>query len=518
MKRRLILFFSLSLGLIALFLIQPRARIASVSGEPLEALPPSVAGRFYPSDADTLRADIARYLESANPPEIEGEIVAAIVPHAGYIYSGPVAAYAYKALARQAARSAADAVVILAFNHRGGYPDVSVYYEGAVETPLGRKEVNEKVARKFMDSHERLSFSRRIFVGEHSAEVQIPFLQSVLPDVPIVPVMFGRQGRANVEAVVEGLEGIAKENRILVVATTDLSHYNPYEKANALDRETVDLMVEGDPQKMARYISEHSDRMCGPAPVLAVLSFAQSRGARPLLLKYANSGDTAGRKDAVVGYAALVFVKENEPRKESKSPQTSAISAERAGESESEYLSDDDKKTLLRLARNSLELYVREKKILTVDPPASARLRENGAAFVTLRKDGRLRGCIGSMVAEQPLHETVIRMAVAAAAHDPRFPPVSSEELEDVHIEISVNTPFRPVSGPDEIVLGKHGVVVSKGFRRGVFLPHVATETGWTKEEFLRNLCAQKAGLPPDAYKEDAKLSVFTSIVFEEEL
>ncbi len=491
----------------------------SVSGKKLGVLPPSVAGAFYPADADKLRADIGRYLESASPPAIDGEIAAVIVPHAGYIYSGPVAAYAYKAIARQAEKwsgdgdKGLDAVFVLAFSHRGGFNGVSVYYEGSVETPLGRAAVNEKIAGEFMSLHPRLSFSQRVFQGEHSAEVQIPFLQSILPDVPIVPVIFGQQGVSNIEAVSDALVKIAEKYRILVVATSDLSHYHPYEEANALDGETVRLIVDGNPRKMVRHIDEHSGAMCGPAPVVAALSFAESRHAAPVLLKYANSGDTAGRKDAVVGYASIAFVR-NESAKADKPGAGNASGAETEAE---DYLSDEDKETLLRLARSSVESIVRDKKILAVEAPEGETLRANGAGFVTLKINGRLRGCVGRMEAVTPLYQTIVQMAAAAATQDRRFRPVKPEELDDIHIEISVNTPLRPVAGPEDITLGKHGVVVAKGLRQGVFLPQVADETGWSKDEFLRNLCAHKAGLEPDAYKDGARLYVFSSIVFEEE-
>jgi len=485
--------------------------------EPSAVLRPSVAGSFYPGDADVLRKDIEGYLKAAKLPEIDGEIVAAVVPHAGYIYSGPVAAHAYRAIGEQAERhkqgggAAPEAVVILAFSHRVPYSYVSVYYKGAVKTPLGQAAVAEAIARELMDSDPRLSFSERVFSGEHSMEVQIPFLQTVLPDVPVVPVIFGRQNLENIEAVSKALEKLAEKHRILVVATTDLSHHTPYEKCNALDKETTDMILKGDPRKMAQYASENSGRMCGPAPLLSALSFAKSQGAEPVLLKYANSGDTSGKKDAVVGYAAVVFVKRGES-------EAGDNSAERKTEEETEeYLTKEDRDYLLGLARRSIESVLIDRKQLVVEPPSSERLRENGAAFVTLRKDGRLCGCIGRLEAETPLYKTVIYMAAAAATQDRRFRPVRPQELDEIHVEVSVNTPLRPVSGPEEIVLGKHGVVVSKGFRQGVYLPHVATETGWSKEQFLGSLCRDKAGLAPDAYKNGAQLYVFTSIVFEEE-
>jgi hypothetical protein len=486
-------------------------------GEPPAVLRPSVAGSFYPANPETLRNALDTYIKSADPPRIEGEIVAAIVPHAGYIYSGPVAAYAYKAIRDQEKKRGAearklDAVVVLGFSHRGRYPKVSVYYAGAVETPLGLAPVNEAIGAELMESGERLSFDRAVFAGEHSLEVQAPFIQAILPDIPLVPVIFGRQGAANIEAVGKGLEKIARDKRIMVVATTDLSHYRPYAGANSLDGETIDVILKGSAKDMARYVDERRDSMCGPAPVLAALAFAESQGAKPVLLKYANSGDTAGRKDAVVGYAAIVFVKKQSS--DGAKAHEAENESDAAGE---EYLSEHDKAALLDLARKSVESIVRKKRLPSIEKPAGDKLRANGAAFVTLHKNGKLRGCIGRMDAATPLYETVVRMAAAAAVQDPRFRPVSADELKDICIEISVNTPLRQVSGADEIVMGKHGVVVSNGMRRGVFLPQVATETGWSKEEFLENLCAQKAGLPRDAYKNGAKLSVFESIVFEEE-
>jgi hypothetical protein len=473
---------------------------------------------FYSSDADTLRSNIRRYLEQAEKREIDGEIVAVLVPHAGYQYSGPVAAHAYKAIAddvrRRKPEERPEAVVVLAFSHRSDYAGVSVYYKGAMETPLGRAHVHERIARELMASDSCFSFSERVFAGEHSAEVQIPFLQVVLPDVPLVPVVFGRQNVGNIEAVSKGLTKVAEKNRIVLVATTDLSHFHPYDAANSMDSEIVQSILRGSPREMAAFIDQNYGRMhgpCGPGPVLAVLSYAESLGAAPVLLKYANSGDVTGDKGAVVGYAAIAFVRKKD------SGEKAAKSAVEEIQTESFSLSEEDKKTLLKLARISLESFIREGRMVEIAPPSSKALTENGAAFVTLHKAGNLRGCIGSMEARAPLYQTVMRMAVAAGTEDPRFPPVRPEELDDIHIEVSVNTPLREVSGADEVILGTHGVVVEKGFRRGVFLPQVATETGWTKEEFLGNLCVHKAGLPADAYKKDAKLYVFSSIIFEEE-
>lgn len=494
---------------------EPSMRVEGAAPPAPPVIRPSFAGTFYPADGKALRREISGYLKSANVPEIEGEIVALIVPHAGYMYSGPVAAYAYEALRRQVSgkndTQRLDAAVVLGFSHRVRYPLVSVYYAGAMETPLGKALVNERLSLELLNSSPNVSFSEKVFSGEHSLEAQLPFIQTVLPDTQVVPILFGSQNFQNVQAVVDGLLKLAHKSRIVLIATTDLSHYKPYEEATELDKETLQRILSGDPRRLAQFLSEHYDRMCGPAPVLAAISFAESQQAEPVLLKYANSGDTAGTKDGVVGYAAVAFVKRDSQKDAGDAPGYVAPDFDM-----SDYLTDEDKRTLLRLARQSLESFVREKRILTVEPPASPRLQQDGASFVTFKKGGQLRGCIGQMNATTPLYRSVIDMAVAAASQDHRFPPVREEELDDIHIEVSVNTPLRPVSGPDEIVLGKHGVVVTRGLRQGVFLPQVAAGTGWTKQEFLENLCVHKAGLEPDAYKKGAKLYVFSSIVFGE--
>ncbi|MBI4830295.1 MAG: AmmeMemoRadiSam system protein B [Candidatus Lindowbacteria bacterium] len=328
---------------------EPQGPASSEKVEMPAVIQPSVAGSFYPANADALNTDIAGYLKSANPPKIEGEIIAVIVPHAGYPYSGPIAAYAYKAISEQArdAERKLDSVVVVAFNHRGAAKGVSVYHRGAMETPLGKQPVNETVAREFMASDPRISFVRGAFVGEHSAEVQLPFIQTILPDTPLVPIVFGQQGFEEVEAVSAGLERIARKNRVLVVGTSDLSHYNPYSRANAIDAETVNQILKGNPREMARYVTQHYDRLCGPGPVLAVLSYAESKGAEPVLLKYANSGDTAGSKDSVVGYAAIAFVKKKTPGSGKATDRAPSAPGSRS-ESDSYSLSDGDKETLLR--------------------------------------------------------------------------------------------------------------------------------------------------------------------------
>lgn len=242
--------------------------------------------------------------------------------------------------------------------------------------------------------------------------------------------------------------------------------------------------------------------MCGYGAVSATLLALKKLGADSIeILKYANSGDTTGVLGRVVGYLSAVIFKRADVKEEDEGME----------------LTKEDKQTLLRIARKTLESYL-SKREKPEFKDVSPRLKEIQGAFVTLKKEGKLRGCIGSIVGREPLYLTVRDMAIEAATADPRFPPVRYEELKDIQIEISVLSPLKRVDSSDEIILGKHGVVVKRGFHQGVFLPQVAEETGWSKEEFLSYLCAHKAGLDFDCWKDkDTQLYVFTASVFSEE-
>ncbi len=240
--------------------------------------------------------------------------------------------------------------------------------------------------------------------------------------------------------------------------------------------------------------------MCGFVPTTAALLYARQRGlTHAQMLRYANSGDVTGDRAGVVGYTSIIIYGD---------PQNNE---------DKEALAPAQKKRLLGIARQTMEEYVRTGKILEFRETDPRLSREEGA-FVTIHKEGRLRGCIGNILGRGPLYQTVRDMAIAAAAQDSRFDPVQTQELKDLDIEVSVLSKPRVIQNIDEIVLGKHGVIVSQGpGRQGVFLPQVATETGWSKAEFLNQLCAQKAGLAPDAWKDPkTKIEIFTAQAFDE--
>lgn len=455
----------------------------------------NVAGMFYADDVKVLKDTIANYINEAKlPDDIEGEIVGVVAPHAGYVYSGPVAAYSYKLLQGKSY----DAVIVMAPSHYFPIDEIAVYDGDAFRTPLGDVEINKEVLNDLLKD-EVVVANNKVFEREHALEVQLPFLKFVMPDVKIVPLIYGQVSMDKIEAIAASLAKISSFKNILVVTSTDLSHYHPYDNAKSIDSATVEHILALDSESLINDLMAKTCEACGYAPLLASMEYYSLRGAKAKKLFYANSGDTAGDKDRVVGYVSIA-----------------GLLSDKDKEASSDALSDTNKKDLLNLARESISVYLQNKKKLKPNLNDEVFEQVRGA-FVTLHKNGDLRGCIGNY-GRGPLKNTIVDMAISAATADPRFPAVKLEELEQLDIEISVLSPLRVVESADDIVLGKHGVIVSKGFRQGVFLPQVADETGWTKDEFLSYLCAHKAGLDPDAWKDrSTTLKVFTADVFSEE-
>jgi MEMO1 family protein len=471
----------------------------------------AVAGGFYPANPKILAETVDGYLRLATPPEIKDPIAAIMVPHAGYVYSGPVAAYAYKELEGRDIRT----VILLGNAHRHYLDGIAVYKKGSFETPLGLVPIDEEKTKKLLAASPRIMDRPDIHEGDHVLEVQLPFLQRVLKNFKIVPLLFGSDDPALSKTLADALKTIV-DDKTLIVASTDMSHYPPYENATAADRETLQAISTGQADALDAMLSRHAAErvpnaetfLCGVSGVRTVLLLTQALGPKtPVYLKYANSGDASGDKTRVVGYGAVAFVGKQGTMPPVPPPD----------ESSEAILSKPEKAELLKIARSTVESYVRTRTI-PEHSPASPALNQPLGAFVTLKENGELRGCIGRFEPSEPLYKIVQQMAVSAATQDPRFRPVSAGELGQLNYEISVLSPLRKVPNANEIVPGKHGVSVSKGFHHGVFLPQVATETGWSKEEFLSELCSQKAGLPRDCWKDPGvTLQVFTAEVFSEE-
>ena len=465
-----------------------------------------IAGTWYPGDASTLAGDIRRYLEKVPGQAVGGPVVGLLSPHAGYAYSGQIAAHGYRLIEGQRY----DAVVVIGPSHRVLFRGASVWPSGGYETPLGVVPIDSGLASAILGADPVLNSDRKPHEAEHSVEIQLPFLQVVLGTFAFVPVVMGTQDLRTCEAVADAILGAAKGKNVLVVGSSDLSHFHSYEKARRLDQVIVDLVEKRDYRGLARELEEGSCEACGGGPVVTAMLYAEKSGARGVkVLRYANSGDVTGERRQVVGYLSAAFFRED--------PGDKAMAKKQAGIDMG--LADDEKQALLRIARASIEAELAGKK-----PPAAkgqgtlqGTLEEKRGAFVSLKKRGHLRGCIGFIEAKKPLARTVEEMAVAAAFQDPRFEPLKKAELMDVRLEISVLTPLRKVADVGAIEVGTHGLYVRKGSRAGLLLPQVATEYGWDRDTFLKETC-RKAGLAPDAWRDpETEIYLFSADVFGEE-
>jgi AmmeMemoRadiSam system protein B/AmmeMemoRadiSam system protein A len=472
---------------------------------------PAVAGQFYPGDPVTLTKELSDFFKKARKEPVPGEIVALISPHAGYMYSGQVAAHSFKLLEGLSF----ETVVVISPSHVAYFPGASVYDGGFYETPLGRIPVDTAVAGAVADAEERVFLSTNGHGsaggrGEHSLEVELPFLQLVLGEFKLVPIVMGEQDWATCQALGQALSEALEGKNSLIVASTDLSHFHPYDEAVRLDNIVMDHVNSFDPAGLHSDVASKVCEACGGGPVVATMLAAKGLGAdRAKVLHYANSGDVTGDRSGVVGYMAAVIY-DSEP--DAKGPGRS----ERKRSEVESGLSEDDRETLLNIARSTIEHRVKGEAVPEFDV-ASPILKENRGAFVTIHKQGGLRGCIGYIQAIKPLYMTIQEMAEAAALNDHRFPPVSPEELDALDLEISVLTPLRKISEVNEIETGKHGIVLKKGYHQGVFLPQVATEQGWDRTTFLNEICFKAGIRDKNCWKEkDAEIFIFSAEVFKE--
>jgi hypothetical protein len=474
--------------------------------------PAAVAGQFYPADAAALRSALDGYFRDALPARVAGP-VAIVVPHAGYIYSGQVAADAYQ----QAAGLPIDTVIILGTNHTSGtFRRVSVYNGAGYRTPLGVAKVNRELAAALVKDGGGV-FDDSLHQGEHSVEVQVPFIQYLFPNAAIVPVVVGSSDPDLCRRFGRALAGLAASRRLLIVASSDLSHYPSQRDAATVDRQTLEAIAnlrtdafdESPALAASLRLPGVVTRACGEGPIRVAMEAARALGAvHGTVVSYANSGDTVvGDPDRVVGYGAVVF---------GRGAAGADLDALRRAIPERQGALDAaDKRTLLRLARETLTRYLRT-ETAPLPRGGSPRLLREAGAFVTLRSHGELRGCIGRIQPDGPLIRLVALLSLESALKDPRFSPVQPAELKDIDIEISVLTPMAPVPGPDAIVPGRDGVVLRVGDRSAVFLPQVATEEHWGRVELLDHL-ARKAGLPSGAWRgKNASFLTFQADVFSE--
>ncbi len=393
--------------------------------------------------------------------------------------------------------------VIVASDHQYPLSDpISVWAEGGWETPLGVVPVDESLAQALIEADPRIGFDPAAHENEHPIEMELPFLQRVCPSCTVVPVLMGNADEETVRALSDALLAALPGRRAVLIASSDLSHYPSRDDAMRVDGATLAAIETGDPERvrttmaamMEAGIPNLATCACGEGPILVAMRVAAGLGAETVtVLRYANSADSPyGNPEEVVGYGAVMFWHYEPPD-----------------------LTPQRREALLDLARWTLEVYLEDGTIPPYDTDDPVLTRRSGA-FVTLKEGTVLRGCIGHTRADQPLYQTVQQMAVAAATQDPRFPPLTRDELEEVTIEISVLSPFRRVTDVETIQVGTHGLMIFKEGRQGLLLPQVPVEQGWDRTAFLEGLC-EKAGLPTGCWQEGASLYAFTAIVFGEE-
>ncbi|MEA2038632.1 MAG: AmmeMemoRadiSam system protein B [Thermodesulfobacteriota bacterium] len=474
---------------------------------------PVMAGRFYPGDTRRLSEALKVYFKAAEPP-VGGRPIAIISPHAGYVYSGQISADAFN----QAAGYEYDLVVLLGTNHTmAGFSGVSLFSKGGYRTPLGTAKIDEKTTRELFTEDKEIIFKEPLHRNEHSIEVQVPFVQWLFPKAKIVPAIVATSDTGVCSRFGKALAKVLKGRRALIVASSDFSHYPGYEDAVRVDRTTLDAILTMDlarvkstlQHQIGQNVHNLSTCVCGEGAILTALVAAKALGATcGRLVSYANSGDALiGDRSRVVGYGAVSFFAGSNCTSET---------ADRSFPSEmtNKCVSPDQKEALVCFARETI------RQILEVGTIPLARgfdpvLEKHRGAFVTLKKHGKLRGCMGHMAEDLPLCQAVGTMAIQAAFNDPRFPTVTLNELPDIKIEISVLTPFQPVNQPEDIIVGRDGVLLRKSDRSAVFLPQVALEQGWNRDQMLDHLC-KKAGLPTGSWKNGAQLFTFQAEVFSE--
>ncbi len=469
---------------------------------------PYAAGKFYPQHPDKLKFMLSNLFSKAEDKQTDNAL-AIIVPHAGYVFSGTVAASGINQINKD---QEYEHVFIIGSSHTLAFNGASIYNQGHYITPLGNVRVDISTATELINNHDCFIFEPRAHHEEHGIEVILPFLQYAMKkDVNIVPVLIGSYSPGISEQIGNALKPYFNKHNLFIISS-DFSHYPSYATAKKVDKETADAILKNDPRELIKTTRGHkhenipqlSTSMCGWTSALSVLFITREMDDIDIsVIDYQNSGDSrAGNKDRVVGYYSIVF----------SSNSKNKISMEHFD------LTKDEKEKLLQIARESIIHYLDGQIIPDIDPShLPLALKEDYGAFVTLHKHGKLRGCIGRFNVDGPLYKTIQQIAVSAATKDPRFSAVTTPEIEEIDIEISVLSPMKKIKSINEFELGRHGIYIKKGSQSGTFLPQVAETTGWTKEEFIGHCARDKAGIGWDGWKdEDAEVLIYEARIFSE--
>lgn len=473
---------------------------------------PYAAGSFYPATAGSLQNNLRQLFTSLGNTRPYQGVRAIIVPHAGYVYSGKVAAAGFASVPPDVRVSN---IFLVGSSHRTSFNGASVYNTGDYITPLGPVKVNRDIADKLISSSQYFSYPPEAHLKEHSLEVLLPFIQYHFKNIPrIVPVIIGTGETKTLMAIAEALRPWFTSDNLFVISS-DFSHYPSYSDALKIDMETAEAILSGSPDKLTATVNEHNSAgvegmvtsMCGWASGLALMYLTSGNGELGYRhIMYMNSGDSKyGDKNGVVGYHSFVVKEKNDTTEEKETE-----------EKKSTLFTEDEKNQLFLIARKSIiaglngEIHYKPNH-----QEISESLFMPAGAFVTLLVNNQLRGCMGKIVSDDPVCNVVADMAFAAAFEDPRFSPLTQHEFAEADLEISILTPLRKINNISEIEVGRHGLYIRKAGNSGVLLPQVASERGWSVTQFLEHTAANKAGLGHNGWR-DADIFIFEAIVLNE--
>ncbi len=417
---------------------------------------PVVAGQFYPGSPSQLRAMIEQLVGEKGAKE---DVIGLVSPHAGYVYSGPVAGAVISRIKFK------DTFIIMGPNHTGRGKPLSIMTQGTWETPLGEVEIDSELGKQILATSSYLQEDSMAHQYEHSIEVQLPFLQYFKPDIRIVPIVLAYSSGDIYKEIGKDIARAVKDlnKEVVIIASSDMTHYEPQSSAQRKDTQAIEAILDLNEDELLKRVDELNISMCGYAPTTSLISAAKELGATGAeLVKYQTSGDTSGDYSSVVGYAGIIITR--------MSP-------------------------LVRLAKETVETYVKEGK--TPQPEElSPEMKPRAGVFVSIHKLGELRGCIGTFEPnEDNVAEEIITNAVSSATRDPRFPPIAPNELKDLDYSVDVLTTPEPIDSQDQLDPKKYGVIVECEGRRGLLLPDLE---GVDSVDYQIDICRQKAGIAPD--------------------
>ncbi len=419
---------------------------------------PVVAGQFYPASPSQLRAIIGQLVDSN---VARGDVIGLVSPHAGYVYSGPVAGAVISRIKFK------DTFIIMGPNHTGMGKPLSIMTQGTWGTPLGEVEIDSELSKKILATSDNLQDDSSAHQHEHSIEVQLPFLQYFKKDIKIVPIVLAHStGDIYKEVGKDIARAVNDLNReVVIIASSDMTHYEPQESALSKDTRAVEAMLDLNEDELLKRVDELAISMCGYAPVVSLISATKELGANGAeLVKYQTSGDISGDYSSVVGYAGIIVTTKEMP-------------------------------PLVKLAKETVETYTRKGKA-PKPGQLTPEMKQKAGVFVSIHKFGELRGCIGTFEpSESNVAEETMINAISSATRDPRFPPVSPDELKDISYKVDVLTTPEPVESQDRLDPRKYGVIVESGIRRGLLLPDLE---GVDTVDHQIDICRQKVGIAPD--------------------